>query len=176
MSLLERLHSAEAVEWRHPELFAKRFELTADGAVVMTLRFEKVFGSLATAEWDGGAYTLKRGGFLSPKVTIREAGGTLDLALLEMTFSGTGRLHLDGETFVLKPRGFLGSRWGLVTALNEDVFLLQHRGMSGYEAVVNVTELGLGQARLGMLLAMSWYTVVLTQDDTSTAVIAAVSG
>jgi hypothetical protein len=78
----------QALEWRQPELLRRFNQLTQDGQEIATLRFENSYGSLATGEYGPAKWTLKRTGFLSPKISVREAGSETNLALFHSRLDG----------------------------------------------------------------------------------------
>jgi hypothetical protein len=51
--------------------------LTFDGSAVATLRFENSYGSLATGQCEPAPWSFKMSGFLSPEISVREAGAVI---------------------------------------------------------------------------------------------------
>ncbi|MGH7725917.1 MAG: hypothetical protein ACREOU_10875 [Candidatus Eiseniibacteriota bacterium] len=81
--------------WTQPHALKRDFDLMDGSAVVATLRFRSLMGSLGVAETADGTWTFKRVGFWQTRVTIRDSkdreiatfrnntwthGGTLELA------------------------------------------------------------------------------------------------
>ena len=100
------------LEWRQPNAFRRIYELTCDGNEVATLRFEKGLGSLATAECGSGKWTFKRTGFLSPQVSVREAGSETDLAIFTPSWTGCGWLAFgSGRRYRLRQTNFWATEW-----------------------------------------------------------------
>ena len=57
------------LRWTRPSMLARQYELTAGPEVVGGLKWESMFGSLATAEAAEGTWTFKRAGFLLILIT-----------------------------------------------------------------------------------------------------------
>src|SRR5262245_37270197 len=84
--------------WRQPKAMQQEFELRAgpEEWVVATLRWQKVFGTLALAETPEGRWTFKRSGFWRPHITVRVADTDHDSAVFEPGWSGGGTLTVTG--------------------------------------------------------------------------------
>jgi hypothetical protein len=65
--------------WAQPKALRREYQLKNDDELVGGLRFEKSYGSLATAEVASQDWTFKREGFLHPRVTVRTPIQTLIL-------------------------------------------------------------------------------------------------
>jgi len=64
-------------EWRQLEMLRRFNELTRDGRAVATLRFESSCGSLAAGQCEPAQWSFKMSGFLSPEISVREAGAVI---------------------------------------------------------------------------------------------------
>lgn len=64
------------------------YELRAGDEVCGIVRFAGGCGSLATAETAHGVWTLKRQGFLSPRVTVRPAGSEESTGIFKPAWGG----------------------------------------------------------------------------------------
>jgi hypothetical protein len=97
-SLVEQ--PATSLKWLKSQTSPPDFELQGGGEVFATLAFlddEHLLARVRTAE---GVWTLKHLGFLNPVVTLREAGGTTNLATFHPHALRYGKLQfLDGATF-----------------------------------------------------------------------------
>ena len=72
------------MEWIQPKAMMRHHVLRSGQDLYATLTWVKVFGSLAEASTADGRFTLKRGGFLRPYVTIRDASLENDIAVLKI--------------------------------------------------------------------------------------------
>jgi hypothetical protein len=57
-----------SLRWVQPDVVDRRDQRRAGDAILATLRWENLLGSLATGETAEGRWTLKRAGFLRPRV------------------------------------------------------------------------------------------------------------
>ncbi len=95
------------LHWIQPTALERWFELRAEDDLVGSLRFETAFGTRATAQTADASWTFKRVGFLNPRVTVREAGAELDVAIYQPKFWGDGWLAFpDGRVFHWKSTNF----------------------------------------------------------------------
>jgi len=138
------------------------------GDVVATLEWKGSFGSLATGRAAGEAWTFKRGGFLSPYVSLRYLVAETDYARFSVSW-GNGSLKLPtGRTFLWTKKGVWSPGYSFLDA--EGATLLTFRRFGGLfklEATVSVS----GQARelreLPLLLLLGWYTVLLMEYESA---------
>jgi len=161
-------------EWRQPEPFRRFYELVGDEQPLASLRFEKACGTLATAEWHRPPrlhMTFKRSGFWSPKVTVRDVGSEIDLAVFAPRWSSGGELAFsDGRKFLLKSTNFWGGEWAFETQQRDEVVSV--RGPHGLVRHSGQVSLGLTAANISetpILLLLIWYLRILMQDDAAAA-------
>ena len=69
--------------------FKRAYELQATNQSLGRIRWTNIFGSLAEADFGARRWTFKRGGFLRPRVTVREASSEEDVAVLELYWGGS---------------------------------------------------------------------------------------
>jgi hypothetical protein len=97
-SLVE--HPTTSLKWLKSETSPLDFELQGADGIFATLAFlddECILARIRTAE---GTWTLKHLGVLNPVVTLREAGGTTNLATFHPHALRYGKLQfLDGAAF-----------------------------------------------------------------------------
>jgi len=139
------------------------FQLLSGDAPVGELRWTKDVGSLATAEVAGGSYTIKRGGFLNPHVTIRAAGQSSDLARLSVHL-GYHSVHLaDGTEYRFHRAGLLVPAWQLTTADRREILHLEpvRTGRALEAGAVVVDPAAKDLPALLVLLILSWHFIVL---------------
>jgi hypothetical protein len=144
--------------------------LTIQKEEVASLVWENLAGSLATGESSEGKWSMKRVGFLDPKITIREAGSDRNLAVLSLSLTGQGTLQFDNGTIY----NFQKLRDGLsaVDSSGEKILLLKpiRRGLN-IEALI--VEQKTKDENLAILSILSWHVVLLLSNyDHDTAFIA----
>ena len=163
---------ARGLTWVQPRALRNEYQLIADGKTLASLRWEKAFGSLATAEAADGRWTFKRVGFLRPRVTVRAEGSEADVATLEPGWMGSGVLQFsDGHRYRWANTSFWGGEW----AFASEAGTVLVRFLPGYSrkkrGTVHVESEARTLQHLSLLLLLGWYLVVLMAQDT--AVIAA---
>ena len=131
-SLVE--HPAASLTWRRCGATPPDFELLGAGGVFATLAFLDDEHTLARVRTAEGLWTLKHLGVLAPAVTLREAGGTTNVATFHPHALRHGQLEfLDGATFDWKwlHRGSSAEPSWIPTAGPWSTFVLPPDGSPG---------------------------------------------
>jgi len=81
------------LHWVQLHAIKHEFELRSGDELCGTLYWEKAFGSLASVTSEDGEWTFKRVGFLNPRVTVRQPGSDLDIAIFKPGWTGSGSLE-----------------------------------------------------------------------------------
>ena len=81
------------LHWVQLHAIKHEFELRSGDELCGTLYWEKAFGSLASVTSEDGESTFKRVGFLNPRVTVRQPGSDLDIAIFKPGWTGSGSLE-----------------------------------------------------------------------------------
>ena len=177
---MKRIGASKSLKWEQTGKLSSR--LTADGDVVATLAWAKSWGSLATAETAAGEWTLKRLGFLRPRVTLREAGSESDYAVLSMNWAGDGRVAFsDLETFQLARSGFWNPEWVMLDSSGGAILSLKpDSGWRKKTADVRILSPSISD-KSELLAILAWYIVLLISDydydgGGATAAVMAASG
>lgn len=160
------------LKWTQPKRLKRYFELLCGDDRIGTLRWEKSFGSLATAEASEGQWTFERGGFRRPYVTVRESGSAETIALFELSLAldstlMTGSLlYRGGQRIRWAPSGFWRLTvhprfmWVSVNGL-EIAGFSYHRGLKTLdlktEGRLEVSTHGAGLPELPLLALLGWY-------------------
>ncbi len=152
-----------ALRWMRTAKEPPEFMLLAGDRPLAHLRWTRPGGSLAAAETSAASWSLKRGGFLTPHVTIRDASGRADVGRLEVHLrQGTFDL-VGGRSFRLRRAGLLVPAWQVTDASGA---LLAHiepvREKARLEGgSVEVEPAGRTLPDLPLLLVVGWYFIVL---------------
>jgi hypothetical protein len=157
------------LRWTRPSMLGRQYELTAGPDVVGGLKWESMFGSLATAEAAEGTWTFKRAGFLSPRLTVRKPGSDSDLAVLRIGFKGDGILHgPQRRNYQWQRINFWRSEWAFASetgrqliSFDPDFSLLKHA------ATVKVEPEALRLEDLSLLTALGWYVMLLLSEESA---------
>ena len=160
---------AVRMQWNRPSAFQRSYELRSGEKVVATLKFMKTFGSLAEGKAGNRTWTLKRRGFLSPAVGVREDGGEEEVASYKPNvFGGRGLVQLGtGERLALRSTSIWGTEWALTTETETPLIRFHNKGVIKHGADVDVEAMAKDREDLAMLLVLVWYVLVLHQEDTA---------
>jgi hypothetical protein len=158
-----------ALRWLRTSEDPPEFTLSSGSVAVATLRRTASRGSLATAETAEGTWTLKRTGFLSPRLTVRRKDATEELAHLTPHL----RHHLldvaGGGSYRLRRAGLLLPAWSLTTGAGREVLHVEPvpEGRKLAAGAVLV-ESDVGSAEALVLVLLTWYFIVLAwfEDET----------
>jgi hypothetical protein len=168
----------DELEWRQPEARQRLYQLTRSGETIATLRFAKHSGSLATGEYGNDQWTLKRTGFLAPRVLIREIGSDQELAIFTPTWTGAGWLTFtSGRRYHLRSTNFWQTEWAFEADDGTPVIILTGpHGVFKQGGHAKVSESAASLPETPVLLLLIWYLRILMNEDASAvAVIAACS-
>jgi hypothetical protein len=172
--------AGQGLEWLQPNTLEHYFELQTGPARLATLAFHSAWGTLATAETADGTWTFKRVGFLNPRVTVRVAGSSDNLAVYQPKFWGDGTLTFaDGMAFRWQPTNFWATEWAFSGA--GDTPLVRFK--SGAEkqrlsdifktqAVVELEPDESIRPLVPLLVTLGMYLIILHQQDAAGAVAA----
>jgi hypothetical protein len=165
------------VRWVRSTEDRHEYTLKAGDATVAVMKWEKHIGSLAHVAIVGDEWTLKRAGFLNPHLTARQSKQNVEVA--RMTIHS--RTHLldirGGASYRFRRTGLLVPAWTLLDSKESKLLEIEPVRQSGrlMGALVSVEALGRTRPELPLLLAMSWYFVVLAWlEDEAASVGAAV--
>ncbi len=161
----------EKMIWRHPSAKQRNYELVSGDSVLATLSFAKFLGSLAEAQVGGTAYSLKREGFLRPKITVRKAPFEHNIGVMEMSWRGNGKLEMsNGPRYYFKRVSAWRNQWNI---LDDNGRVLAEMGMRKRllhnEANVTVIEKTAKESDLLLLLTLGWYMMLLILQDSAAA-------
>lgn len=160
--------------WTQPKAMSRVYELRSADTLIGHLRFEKSCGSLASAEVASQKWTLKRVGFLAPRVTVRSANLEADIAVFRPHWGSGGILRFaDGHEAHWRSTNFWGSQWAFVGSDNHIVVQFRHH--EGFARASAQLEFERSRAALPespLLAALGWYLIVLAADDAAAAIAA----
>jgi hypothetical protein len=147
------------------------FQLSAGDTAIARLVWSRPHGSLAIAETADGRWSLKRAGFLHAHLTVRREGSDKDVARLVAAWRDH-RIELSGgEAFDLKRASMLVPAWTVLDARTGGELVhiepvREGRQLEG--GIYEVAPAARTLAALPLVLALSWYFVVLAwfEDET----------
>jgi len=151
------------LRWLRSRESPVEFTLSAGDSSVARLRWSQPGGSLATAETDQGLWTLKRGGFLNPHITVRKSGAGENLARLTVHLSYHAVELAQGTSYRFHRAGLLVPAWKITTDAGREVLHIEPvregRKLAGGAVISAPTALQLPE--LLLLSVIGWYFIVL---------------
>lgn len=152
--------------WVRPSQDDRSYALRSGEDEVAVLRWEKSSGSLAHARSSAGSWTLKRIGFLQPRISVREAGASEDLAWFEPGMGGGGAVHLASGHIFRWSSNVWRAEWAWVNAAGKHGVKIHREFSVGERAGTVVIEPGvLPDRELPILIVLGWYLIILQTDD-----------
>jgi len=170
----KRRPGAPSLRWVPARGLKRAYELHSDKGILARLRWAKLFGSLAEAEHGGQRWSFKRGGFLRPRVTSREQGSDAEVAVLELSWAGSGMLTMHaGTRFRWKRHGFWGRRFAITDESGSELITFEPKfGLVRRTGAVTTPAKATKMPEFGLLVTLGWYVILLLADDEA-AVVAA---
>lgn len=172
--------NGRVVKWSQPNALTRYHELRSDGGLYATLKWKKMFGSLAVGECREGSYSFKRGGFLHPFVTVRRGDSDVNLAvmrfrsgsvLVNMALGPGGVLEFGtGERFEFNRLSFWKSRWAFTDESGNALVVVDRRIRGKPTGRVYIRCDSRDVPYIGVLLMLSWYVVILDYEEAEAAV------
>ncbi len=167
--------------WVQPKTFDRWFELRAGDQVVATLGWETSCGSLARGSTAQGSWTFKRVGFLNPRVTVRQSGSEIDVAVFWPRWLGDGTLELaSGAVFRWQSTNFWGTDWMFSAGDGTPLLALKEGSKEGKlsdmfktQSLVEIHPEAYDVPDIGLLVLVGWYLMILRQDDAAAGAAAA---
>jgi hypothetical protein len=165
------------MEWIQPRALERHHELVSGQDVFATLTWLKVLGSLAEATTAEGSFSLKRGGFMRPFVTIRDSAMGNDVAVMRIGLFRHATLEFsNGRMISLVSTRFWGFEWEFIDENGQRLCSMRMRsGMMRRSAEVTINETVRRDRDLMIMLVIGWYTMVLTNEEAAAAAAAAAS-
>ena len=172
MKAIKRVRN-KTLEWIQIGKFKREFELKSAEGLFGKLKWEKAFGSLASAVTTEGDWTFKRAGFLNPRVSVRIPGSDKDIAIFKPSWTGNGILEFDtGTRFKWENKNFFRTEWVFVDQNEMNVLSIKMKpGLLKTSARVEILR---DVPEVSLLASLGMYLIILMRDDSaaSTAAIA----
>jgi hypothetical protein len=152
-----------ALRWLRTNERPMRFVLKAGDASIVELNWSASAGSLATADSAATSWSLKRGGFLSPHVSVRVAGNPATIARVSAHLNHHQIDLAGGASYRLHRAGFLVPAWTVSRSNGEELLHIEPvregRKLEGGAALASPA--GVASPDLLLLAVASWYFIVL---------------
>lgn len=162
-------------KWVQPSAWKMEYELRSGDELIATLRFRSSFGSFATAESGDGCWTFKRVGFWQTRVTVRDCGSKMDIAMFKNnTWSGGGTLELTDGSKILATTNLWQTNFEFKTEAGEVLVRFKTGGLVHLSAMVEIQPYLAGVPELPWVVMFAWYlTVMIYMDTASVGTVAA---
>jgi len=156
--------------WVQMRAIKHEFDLRSGDELCGTLRWEKAFGSLASSTSEDGQWTFKRVGFLNPRVTVRQPGSDMDIAIFKPGWTGSGVLELpSGHRFQWEHKDFWRLQWAFEEAGQELLRFKSRAGSLRMKVRVDLAPSVKNLAEASLLASLGMYLLVLMRDDSVAA-------
>jgi hypothetical protein len=157
-----------ALRWLRDRDHPDAFSLLSGDATAATLEWQARGASLATARSASGEWTLKRGGFLNPHITVRS--GEVVIGRLSVHLNYHQIDVLGGRSYRFHRAGVLVPAWQVTSREGKEILHVEParegRHLSAGAVVVAPDAMNLPE--LLLLTVLSWYFIVLAwfEDET----------
>jgi hypothetical protein len=151
------------LRWLRSQEGPVEFTLLAGESPVARLRWLQHGGSLATAQTDQGLWTLKRGGFLNPHITVRKSGAGENLARLTVHLSYHAVELAGGNSYRFHRAGMLVPAWKITTDAGREVLHIEpvREGRKLVGGAVIAAPGSVDLPELLLLAVIGWYFIIL---------------
>jgi hypothetical protein len=148
------------------------YELNLGNEIAGTMQQESFWCSRHEAVTAAGKWIFRRAGFLHSGAEIVDARMQQPIATLESSWCGPRTLVFhDGQTFLIKSRGFLHPVWGVTNPDGEALLQVHKR-----ERRVELTNgARLASDRAALLILFTLYRIWIAEQDAAAAVVVAAS-
>jgi hypothetical protein len=155
--------NSTAFRWLRTREDPLEFDLLAEDRPLATLVWKSGGRSVTTARTADGSWTLKRGGFLNPQVTIRPVGKEQNAARISVHLNYHRIDVTGGPSYRFHRAGVLLPAWQVSTDAGEEVLHIEPvregRKLVGGAVVTNAD--AVKRPELPILVVISWYFIVL---------------
>lgn len=158
--------SYHKLEWKQVKASTRESELKADDRAFGSLKFRSALGTLATASIGDMCWTFKRVGFFQHRVEVRECDS--DAAIAEFansTWTGGGTLTMKGGKRFKATSNMWGTKWEVQDDAGRVLLRFDYGGVFKLAAKVKITADARALPELPLLVAISWYLVLMLNAD-----------
>jgi len=160
-------YRGKTLEWVHPKLLRRHYELRSANDLYATLTWQGAFGSLAIGDCAEGKFSLKRCGFLHPYVTVRKQPFDTDYGRLQLDMGYNGVLQfIDGRTFRFQKLSFWKMHWGFID-VSEKLLCTIRDTLKGGEVTIDTAMRD--SPHLSILMILGWYVMILRREEAAAA-------
>lgn len=153
------------------------FALLSGDATAATLEWQTAEGSLAVARTASGEWTMKRGGFLNPHITVRSQGTVIARLSVHLNYH-----QIDvsgGRSYRFHRAGVLLPAWKVTTGTGQELLHIEpaREGHHLRAGAVLASPEGQRNKDLLLLIGLTWYFIVTAWfEDEAVEVLAPLEG
>lgn len=160
-----------ALKWEQPKWTQRFHRLMSGEMTYATLEWPQAFRSMGLSSSREGHYTLKRGGFLHPHVTVRRQEFEAELAKLTLDWSGNGELvFTNGQHYKFSRSGSIRFDYEVMDQRGTVLFHLKKEWTAfKHSGEVLIAPAGLNHRDIALLITLCWYLAVMASEDAAAA-------
>jgi hypothetical protein len=150
-----------AFRWLRDSDHPTAFTLLSGESTVATLAWHRKEGSLATAKGSQEEWTLKRGGFLNPHISVRSGGADIARLSVHLNYH---QVHVaGGRSYRFHRAGILLPAWQVSGPNGKEILHVEpvREGRHLRGGAVVVAPEAMENPDLLLLVVLSWYFIVL---------------
>jgi hypothetical protein len=155
--------NSTALRWLRTQEDPLGFQLLAEDRLLAEVTWKSGQGTVTTARTASGTWTLKRAGFLNPRVTVRSIGAERDAAHVSVHFNYHRIDIVGGPSYRFHRAGMLVPAWQVATDRGEEILHIEPvregRKLAGGAVLTNTASLT--KPEFPLLVLLSWYFIVL---------------
>ena len=147
--------------WAKTSWRRKDYVLDCDGQDVAKVRFQRLFGSLATGESAEGCWTFQQVGLMRRRTVVRECGDERQVAVFRnnwWTFGGTVELST-GERYRIRPN-FWMTALTIATEVGEPIVRHHWVRLLKSSRTVEIAPVARSLEELPWLVMLGWYLLI----------------
>jgi hypothetical protein len=172
-----REYRGDNLTWTQPSAGRRTFELRDGAALFGTLTWQRAFGSLAIARTADGAWTLKRAGFLRPRINVWTMKPAAECAVYEAAWTGSGRLQFpDGHCYEWRLRSFWKNIWAFESEDDRIAAQFQFKLTPPRQhAQLTISPESARPAEVPLLAVVGFYVLILVHNECAATTAAVIS-
>ncbi|MBF8249199.1 MAG: hypothetical protein HW374_1999 [Bacteroidetes bacterium] len=152
------------LQWVHPSIFKRTYELRAGDIVVARMEWKKFFAMEAKAESADGCWNFEQKGILKSEVAVRLCDSKEPLAIFQETrFKKEQKLSLPHGRFVTLKPNFWRTTYTLASETGEPLVILKKHAFFSSRYDVELRRKGGSFPEFPWLVLLMWFIVLVTQ-------------
>jgi hypothetical protein len=156
----------DILRWVQPVAGNRYHELRSRSGIHAKLKWKGMYGSLAYVHTSEGTFTLKRAGFLNPRVTVRMRPGDSDVAVFDVNIGITGTIAFDdGPKFEVRRPKTLRRQWSIVDWDDRSIITVKNTGSGRFSSEVAIRTDPRKIRHSLLMSAIVWYAFIVSIEE-----------